>query len=263
MRITQLNDQGRQMWDQKARFWDKLHGERGNLFHRRLVEPALLSLLKPQPGERMLDVACGNGVVARRLAADGVRVTAIDFSAPMIELAQERGSPGAVIDYRVGDATDESGLLELGISQYDAVVSTMALMDMPAIAPLFAASRQLLRDGGRLVFVTMHPAFNSNNPVFIHEKEDRDGSVSEYHALRLRYYLDMPPVPGSGAPDEPTPHLYYHRSLSQLLQPAFAAGFALDALLEPAFMPEDAAGDDELNWTRFTQFPPLLACRLR
>ena len=263
MRIQQLNDQARQMWDEKARFWDRLHGERGNAFHRRLVEPALLSLLCPQPGEQILDVACGSGVAARRLAEAGARVTAIDFSARMIQMAKDRGRPGIDIDYRVVDATDEGALLKLGIGRFDAVVSTMALMDLPTITPFFAASRQLLREDGRLVFVTMHPAFNSNNPVFIHEKEDCDGSVSEHYALRLRCYLDMPPVPGSGAPGEPTPHIYYHRPLSQLLQPAFAAGFTLDALLEPAFTPEDAADDDSLSWTRFTQFPPVLACRLR
>ena len=77
-------------------------------------------------------------------------------------------------------------------------------MDMPAIDPLFAAASQLLKPAGRFVFATMHPAFNSNNPVFLHEKEDRDGDVREHYALKLCAYLDMPPVKGSGAPGEPS-----------------------------------------------------------
>ena len=126
-------------------------------------------------------------------------------------------------------------MMQLGAGRFDAITCTMALMDMPTIEPLFRAVTRLLRERGRFVFSTMHPAFNSNNPIFVHEKEDRDGIVSEHFAVKLRAYLDLPPVKGAGAPGEPNPHYYYHRPLSELLGAAFAAGLVLDGLLEPAF----------------------------
>ncbi len=264
MNLERLNEEGRELWNKKSQFWDALFGDYGNVFHRRLVEPSVLQLLNAQAGEAVLDAGCGNGVMARRLAQLGASVTAFDFSDDMLRLARLRGAPAeGAIEYLLLDATEETALLTLGAQRFDAIVCTMALMDIPVIEPLFAAASKLLRAEGRFVFATMHPAFNSNNPVFLHEKEDIDGSVKEHYGLKLRAYLDLPPVKGAGAPGEPTPHYYYHRTLGELLGAAFSAGFVLDGLLEPAFSAADAAQAEALSWAKFRQFPPVLSGRLR
>ncbi|MCY3834151.1 MAG: class I SAM-dependent methyltransferase [Chloroflexi bacterium] len=264
MDSQRLNDEGRELWNRKAVFWDALHGDDGNEFHRRLVAPSVLELLGLAPGEAVLDVGCGNGALARRLAECGARVTAFDFSDELIRLAKRRSrTSSADVQYLVLDATDEDAMLGLGADRFDAVACAMALMDMPTIAPLFRAAARLLRDGGRFVFATQHPAFNSNNPIFVHEKEDRDGLVSEFYAVKLRAYLQLPPVKGAGAPGEPAPHYYYHRPLGELLGAAFAAGFVLDALLEPAFSEAGDSASDGLSWLDLTQIPPVLTGRLR
>jgi len=258
-----LNAEGRQLWDQKAAFWDTLHGDEGNAFHRRLVAPAVERLLALQPGERVLDVACGNGVMARRLAVMGGRVTAVDFSPALIEKAQQRGQPaGEPIQYGVVDATDEEALAALGEGQFEAIVCTMALMDMPVIAPLYRAVRRLLAENGRFVFATAHPAFNSTNPVFVAEMSDQGGQLVTTTAVKINAYLSIPPVKAAGAVGEPTPHTYYHRPLHQLLGEAFAAGLVLDALEEPAFTAEDADRQQPLSWSSLWQIPPVLVGRL-
>lgn len=262
--LRALNEESRLAWDQKAAFWDELHGDEGNVFHRTLVGPAAERLLALTPGERILDVACGSGQVARRLAALGGRVTAVDFSAALLERARARGqAAGEPIDYRVADATDEDALIALGPGQFDAVVSTMALMDMPVITPLYRAARRLLRPGGRLVIVTAHPAFNSTNPIFMSEMEEQDGQQVFRHTLKLGAYLDVPPVKSVGAPGEPVPHLYHHRPLHQLLGEAFAAGLVVDGLEEPGFPPADPETVRPLSWSSVWQLPPVLAIRLR
>jgi 2-polyprenyl-3-methyl-5-hydroxy-6-metoxy-1,4-benzoquinol methylase len=258
-----LNDEGRELWNQKAHFWDQLHGDCGNLFHQRLVEPGVLQLLDLRAGEAVLDVGCGNGALARSMAHRGARVTAFDFSEELIRLAKARGAGASAIDFHVIDGTDEAAMLALGARCFDAVTCTMALMDMPTIEPLFRAAARVLKPGGRFVFSTQHPAFNSNNPIFVHEKEDRDGVVGDHYAVKLRAYLAMPPVKGAGAPGEPSPHYYYHRPLSELLGVAFAAGFVLDGLLEPAFTGDDALASEGLSWTKLAQIPPVLSGRLR
>lgn len=264
MDTQQLNDEGRALWDQKAEFWDALHGDEGNQFHRALVSPGVERLLALQPGERVLDVACGNGTLARRLAALGAVVTAVDFSAALLEKARQRGQPGGEpIIYKVADATDHDALIALGQGAFDAVVCTMALMDMPIIAPFYQATRQLLRTGGRLVIATAHPAFNSNNPVFFAEQADQAGNRVTTHGLKIDAYLDVQSTKGAGAPNEPIPHYYYHRPLHELLGQAFAADLILDALEEPALQP---AHDDParlLSWSSLPQIPPVFIARLR
>lgn len=75
--------------------------------------------------------------------------------------------------------------------------------------------------------------------------------------------MDIPPVQGTGAPNEPNPHYYYHRPLHQLLGEAFAAGLRLDALEEPSLDRANAETANALSWTNYWQFPPVLVGRLR
>lgn len=142
----------RAIWDAKAKFWDERMGE-GNAFQRDLVGPATERLLGPVAGETVLDVACGNGVFARRLATLGATVVATDFSRGVLDAARARsGGHGDRIDYRLVDATDEAALLDLGEGRFAAVVCGMAMMDMPTISPLTRAVGRLLAPGGRFVF---------------------------------------------------------------------------------------------------------------
>jgi SAM-dependent methyltransferase len=89
-------------------------------------------LLKVQPGETVLDVACGNGVFSRRLAELGARVVAVDFSEKFVELARvrtEEAGYGDAVEYLVADATDEERMLALGEERFDGAVCNMALED--------------------------------------------------------------------------------------------------------------------------------------
>lgn len=260
MNDKELNDEGRELWNQKAKFWDELHGDEGNEFHRQLISPSVERLLNLQQGEQVLDIGCGNGVMARRLSTLGGKVTAVDFSTELIALAKARGG---AIDYHVVDATDEKALLALGEGQFAAIVCTMALMDMPTVEPMFRAVKKLLVAGGRFVFSTSHPAFNSNNPTFFLEKGDREGQIYTEYGIKLKAYLEIPPTKGAGAPNEPNPHYYYHRPLHELLGYAFSAGLVLDALEEPAFPRNDDTARERLSWATLWQIPPVLTARLR
>src|SRR3712207_5574613 len=82
------------IWERKAAYWDERMGE-GNAFTRVLVAPATERLLALQAGETVLDVACGNGVISRRLAALGATVVATDFSGTFLERARARSTPYA------------------------------------------------------------------------------------------------------------------------------------------------------------------------
>jgi 2-polyprenyl-3-methyl-5-hydroxy-6-metoxy-1,4-benzoquinol methylase len=73
--LRQANEETRDAWEQNAAYWDERIGE-GNDFVEVLIWPAVQRLLELQPGECVLDAACGNGLYARRLAALGADVVA-------------------------------------------------------------------------------------------------------------------------------------------------------------------------------------------
>jgi 2-polyprenyl-3-methyl-5-hydroxy-6-metoxy-1,4-benzoquinol methylase len=133
------------VWNHNAAFWDERMGE-GNDFVEVLVWPATMRLLAVQPQERVLDVACGNGLSSRRLAALGARVVACDFATEMIAHARQRTVERAEkIAYHIVDATNEDALLALGEGSFDAALCQMALFDMAEIRPLMRCPHYLLR----------------------------------------------------------------------------------------------------------------------
>ena len=255
------NAEARQAWQKNARYWDERMGE-GNDFFDTLVWPATEHLLSVHAPERVLDVACGNGLTSRRLAETGARVLAFDFSDELIALARKR-SEGLDIDYRVIDATDGDALAALGVSQFDAALCSMALMDMADVAPLFRTLAKLLRPKARFVFSVCHPCFNNPACVRIGEQEDRDGTLTSTYSVKVTRYLTPFTRLGLAMSGQPVPHPYFHRPLSELLGAGFNSGFVLDALEERAFPEENRSGSFPLSWNgRFRELPPALIARM-
>lgn len=256
------NTKAKEAWDVNAAFWDAQMGE-GNDFFDVLLWPSVERLLQPKPRERLLDVACGNGLTSRRLANVGASVTAFDGSAAMIALAGRRSGPSN-IDYRVVDATDRESLLGLGAAGFDGALCNMALMDMADIKTLMTALIVLLKPGGRFVFSVLHPCFNNPATVQMGELEDRDGTIVTTYSVKVARYKTPFTQLGIAMHGQPKPHPYFHRPLSSLLAPALAAGLMLDGIEEQAFPAENAGGSTPLSWNgRFSEIPAALIARLR
>jgi 2-polyprenyl-3-methyl-5-hydroxy-6-metoxy-1,4-benzoquinol methylase len=259
-----LNTQVRDIWNQNAAFWDEHMGPQGNDFHRLLVGPVAERLLQIEPGDTVLEVACGAGIFARRLADLGASVLATDFSERFIERARARSQTYAEqIEFRVLDATDEREFRALGENPFDAVVANMALMDRSDIQPLAAALPHLLRPAGRFVFTVMHPCFNTSGCTMLVEQEETGGTVSTTYSVRVKRYLGLAVDKAFGILGQPAAQYYFHRPLHQLLGPFLAAGLVLDGVEEPAF-DESVASGRQTSWSgNFHEIPPVLAVRLR
>ena len=102
----------------------------------------VLDLLKPQPGERILDLGSGDGVLTEKIAAAGASVVGVDAAADMVAAARKRG-----LDARVMDGH------ELNFSnEFDAVFSNAALHWMKHDPDgVIAGVRRALKPGGRFV----------------------------------------------------------------------------------------------------------------
>ncbi|MGB3722392.1 MAG: class I SAM-dependent methyltransferase [Pacificimonas sp.] len=102
---------------------------------------AVLNLLAPKSGERILDLGCGDGVLTEKLVAAGANVHGIDFDAGMVSVAQGKGLSAEVMD---GQALTFEG-------EYDAVFSNAALHWMPDHPAVFSGVHRALKPAGRFV----------------------------------------------------------------------------------------------------------------
>ena len=102
---------------------------------------AVLDLLAPQPGESILDLGCGDGVLTQKLVDAGAAVVGVDADPQMVAAALGRG-----LDVRLGDAR------QLAFDEaFDAVFSNAALHWVGAPAQVTAGVARALKPGGRYV----------------------------------------------------------------------------------------------------------------
>ena len=134
-RTTQRNSAGI-----AAQHWDPDRYHRNAAFVPALGQP-VLDLLAPQPGERILDLGCGDGTLTAALAARGVAVVGVDASAEQIAAARARG-----LDARV-----MSGMALTFAAECDAVFSNAALHWMREPEAVIDGVWRALKPGGRFV----------------------------------------------------------------------------------------------------------------
>ncbi len=145
----------------------------------------------------------------------GTSVVAFDYSKKMIELAKRRQSQYAKqIEFCVADATDRKSILELKRNRaFTKAVSNMAIMDITDIEPLLMAVYELLQESGIFVFATQHPCFVT---------------LTEKYMTPHSYY----DIAIEGQPKE---QIYYHRSIQDIFNLCFRAGFVIDGFYEECF----------------------------
>ena len=105
-------------------------------------------------GTRVLDVACGTGVVAITAALGGARVTALDLTPALLERARENASlAGADIAFKEGDAEQ----LPFEDASFDTVVSQYGHIFAPRPEIALGEMLRVLKPGGTIAFSTWPP----------------------------------------------------------------------------------------------------------
>jgi malonyl-CoA O-methyltransferase len=163
------------------------------------------------------------------LSAAGARVTGVDFSVGMLEVARSKGGEGvAFVEHNLTEP------LPFEAASFDRVISCLVLEHLKEPEPHFAEMRRVLRPGGFAIVTAMHPAM-----MLI-------GKQAGFHD------------PDSGDKIHPESH---HAQLSDYAMAALSAGWTIDAMIEQA-VDEDLAkraprAEKYLGWTM------LFAMRLR
>lgn len=116
--------------------------------------PAFFDDVVLRPGERTLEIGCGEGRVARGLSDRGHRVTAIDASRTLIRAARE-------MDVRPTYARCDAAVLPFASRSFDLVVAYNSLMDMDDMPGAVAEAARVLMPAGRFCVCVTHPIADS------------------------------------------------------------------------------------------------------
>lgn len=195
--------------------------------------PSLLELLGPVAGLRILDAGCGSGLYAAELTARGASVVGIDASTELIRIARARNEAG---EFRVHDLSEP--LSWAGSGEFDRIVMALVLHHLPHPPVTLGELHRVLADGGHLLASTVHP-------------------TSDWLRLGGSYFSDEM-VSETWHDDWDV--TYRRAPLSAVLDDFFAAGFVVDALVEPRPAPSMQAEYPEVH-DKLEREPAFIAFR--
>lgn len=243
-------------WDRLATWYDGWVGAGGSRYHHAIAIPAVLDLLEPAPGEDVLEIGAGQGVLADHIAGRGARYTGIDASPRLIDIARRRH--GRAGRFLVGDARSIASVPGLHPGSFDAAVFLLSIQDMDPLDAIFGSLGWALRRTSRVVILMTHPAF----------RQPRHAGWGFDEGRRLVYrrvdaYLSPMAVPmkelGSGRPTRS-----HHRPISAYVNGLAAEGFAVEAMREiPDSLDEGRPRGRRAGSRAASEIPLFLALRAR
>jgi SAM-dependent methyltransferase len=234
-------------WEAEARAWIAWARSPDHDSYVRYHRDQFFVLL-PTPGKCTVDLGCGEGRVARDLAARGHSIVAVDQSATMVAAAR---AAAPAMDVRHADAT----ALPLDDSSADLVIAFMSLHDFDDLDAAIREIARVMTPDGRFCMALVHPL---NSAGRFEERDARARFIITGDYLRPFRYAEAVERDGLA--------MTFH-SVHRPLAAYFAAfenhGLVVEALREPA-VPDTAIIDDaSRRWQRLPLFLHMRARRAR
>lgn len=247
--MSDHHDSSTRSWDAAADDW-VAHADTSD-YQNLFLQPRMIALAGDVSGRRLLDLGCGEGAYSRALAGRGARVTGIDGSARLIEVARQRASDaGLDIDYRCVNASALDGI-ESGA--FDLVVASMIFMNVEDYDGAIREAHRVLVPGGALCLSITHPCFSAPVSDWVGGK----GRHPQHFAVDR--YFERIAWNDRIAPTFRTPTLRRHRPLEDYISGALRAGFALRVFQEPMATVEDL--NASARFEHMTRVPYFLFMR--
>jgi SAM-dependent methyltransferase len=255
-------------WDENAPQWVRCVRAGWDYYREYVNNPAFFALLPDLAGRRVLDVGCGEGRNTRLLAETGAQVVGADISERMIAAAREHeAAEPRGIEYHVASGNDLSAFVD---ASFDAVVSTMAMMDMADYAGAVREVVRVLRPGGLFQFSITHPCTFPRRWRWLRDEHGRKQGISVGN-----YFGLQPSRPGEdvdewffgAAPAEVKENARkfriprFFRTLSTYMNTLIEAGFVLTRLEEPYASDEALASDPSAYDTHIIPYFLIVQCR--
>jgi ubiquinone/menaquinone biosynthesis C-methylase UbiE len=176
----------------------------------------LLQIENDLAGKSICDLGCGQGGLSYELHKLGADVTGVEYSGNMLAYAKLLTNE---VHWVQGDAMSLPP--DFQTESFDIVISSLMLMDVSDHKAVFKEGYRILKPGGMMVWLVMHPCFQS---PFCHPLEDGSRKVSQYAPQYWKSHGNGTLRSILGA---------YHRPISQYLNDFMETGFTMDRIFEP------------------------------
>jgi len=208
-------------WQKVAPWYQKIVGDSGHFYHREVILPNVLRLLNLKPGEKLIDLGCGQGVLARAIPND-VEYAGFDNAGEMIKTAISLDK-NLKHRYTTIDATHT--ILN---QRADKIAIILALQNMKKPFAVIRNCQEMLNLNGKLVIVLNHPAFRVPKHADWIEKEGKQFRIVDNYMSPLEIPIESSPF------DKKNNELSfsYHYPLSFYSEILFDNGFVIEKIEE-------------------------------
>jgi ubiquinone/menaquinone biosynthesis C-methylase UbiE len=210
-------------WGSAAQWYSNYLEDTDNTYQRQVILPNLLRILDIKKDTNLIDIACGQGFFAREFAQAGAQVMGTDISKELIAEAKKLSPKD--ISYQISPAHK----IAAKDDSFDAATIVLAIQNIENMGEVFAEAARVLKKGGALVMVMMHPSFRIPEHTswsWDEQSKTQYRRVDRYLSASKAKLLVHPGKKNSATT------MSYHRSLQDFSKALFKAGFSITRLEE-------------------------------
>lgn len=227
----------------------------GETYQEKVILPNLARILELKKGERVFDMACGEGFFTRALLASGAEIIGADISPELIVIAKKL-SP--VNEFFVAPMEDLSFAKN---ESFDKAFCVLALQNIERISLCVGETARVLKTAGKFVIVLNHPCFRipKRSSWGYDEKEKVQYRRLDGYLSESKEKIEM--HPGKTARGEKTPETYsFHRPLQVYSKVLANNGFIITRIEEWNSHKESQKGTRSEAENRARKEFPLFLC---
>lgn len=240
-------------WESSHRWYDSIVGEKGHYYHEQIVLPNTKRLLNLQKDSSLLDLGCGQGVLARQLPPT-IRYVGVDAAASLIKSAKTKSKH----PFYVADITKPLSIKENSFS-HAAIILALQNLEHPEGA--FKNAAHFLAPHGKLLIVMNHPCF----------RIPRQSSWGVDEAKKLQYrrldlYMSSLKIPiqtNPGKQEKSATTYSFHHPLSFYFQKLAESGFVIETIEEWISDKKSTGGRAAMENRSRKEFPLFMAILAR
>ena len=218
-----VNQRHQTSWEEVSDWYDKIVGDQGHEYHKHVIFPYLLKLLKTKRRDRkLLDLGCGQGVFSKLIHAN-YEYLGLDVSDSFIKIAKKNNKDPR-LSYIRQDICNEFSLNE----DFTDALFVLSFQNLENPKAALINAKKHLKQGGRLILILNHPCYRiPRQSSWIFDEQNKQARRIDSYMSPLKIPIEMHPGKKKSAVT-----YSYHHSLTDIFALLKSAGFVVTDINE-------------------------------